>query len=163
MRRSGEEDVPWIIRVANLVKGVNQGTLLVGLSAMWSLIIDPAVVLPKLSQLTGTELQVCSTNISSQCMAAVAKSAAIRKDSAKSQWCNMRTANQYPLAANVLHYMRFRWLEVYLSSGVRLRTWLACWLRCRAYMWHFIVDSRFCLAPGFDLTEIGKGGTRTGP
>ena len=61
-----------------------------GSSAMWSLIIALAVVLPTLSQWARTELQVCLTNISSQwTMAAVAKlvsSTMNKKDSAKCQW-----------------------------------------------------------------------------
>ena len=65
-----------------------------GFSAMWSLIIAPALVLPTLSQFPGLEFQVCLTNILSQCIAAIAKSGSstiIKKDSGKSQWYNMRT------------------------------------------------------------------------
>ena len=49
----------------------------------------PAVAFPKLSQLAGTEFQVCLTLISSQCTAGVTKLASSRpamKDSAKSHW-----------------------------------------------------------------------------
>ena len=75
-----------MLRVADLVKGVNQCNLPVGLTvcAMWSLIITPAVAFSKLSQSAGTSSYACITRISSQRTAAVAKSAsntAIRKES----------------------------------------------------------------------------------
>ena len=68
-----------------------------GISAMWRLIIAPAVVFPRLSQPVGTAFQLCLTNISSQCTEAAAKLAsvtAIRKDNAKSQWY-MGTGGQH--------------------------------------------------------------------
>ena len=52
----------------------------------------PAVALPRLSQLAGMAFQVCLINTSSQCAAAVAKSAsstAIRKESIESQGYHM--------------------------------------------------------------------------
>ena len=75
-----------MLRVADLVKGVNQSILSVGLtvSAMWCLIIARAVAFPKLSQSAGTSSHACITGISSQRTAAVAKSAsitAIKEDS----------------------------------------------------------------------------------
>ena len=100
---------------------------------MWRFTLAPSVVLPRLSQPTGMEFQVCMTRISSQCTPAVAKSAssiAIRKDNVQSQWYDMSTGNQRRSATNV---------------GVRrvglLKTWSAeNSTEMQGFMWPFIAS-----------------------
>ena len=89
-----------------------------GSSTIWRSIVEPADGWPRVSQLTGTECQVCLIFKSFQGTTTVAKSVSgtvAKKKSTKNQKCDMSTGGQ-----------RGMWkLEIKRGSGT-LRTWLEC-------------------------------------